>query len=82
MKILKNWLGNATLGIGAKLLRKVPEITIYFWIIKVLTTAMGRVASDSLVHQLNPVIAVGLGFIGFAVALMIQFWVRRYITWI
>lgn len=82
MKILKNWLGNDASGISRKLLRKVPEITVYFWIIKVLTTAMGEVTSDFLVHQLNPVIAVGLGFIGFAVALILQFWVRRYIAWI
>lgn len=40
---------------------KVPEVTVYFWIIKVLTTGMGEVASDYLAQNLRPLIAVGLG---------------------
>ena len=63
-------------------LRKVPEMTAYFWIIKLLTTAMGETTSDYLAHQLNPIIAVALGGIGFAIALVLQFSVRRYIAWI
>jgi uncharacterized membrane-anchored protein len=63
-------------------LRKVPEITIYFWIIKILTTALGESTSDYLVHQIDPVMAVLLGFIGFAIAMVLQFKVRRYIPWI
>ncbi len=62
--------------------RKVPEVTIYFWIIKLLTTAMGESTSDYLVHQLNPFIAVALGGIGLAAALILQLAVRRYIVWI
>src|ERR1041384_550908 len=62
------------------ILRKVPEVTIYFWIIKLLTTAMGEVTSDYLAHQLNPVIAVALGAIGLTTALVLQFWVRRYVA--
>jgi uncharacterized membrane-anchored protein len=65
-----------------KILRKVPEITVFFWIIKLLTTAMGEVTSDFLVHQMNPDIAVVLGGIGFTIALIIQFSVRKYIAWI
>jgi uncharacterized membrane-anchored protein len=63
-------------------MRKVPEITVYFWIIKLLTTAMGEVTSDYLVHQMNPIIAVALGGVGLAVALIIQFLARRYVAWI
>jgi len=63
-------------------LRKVPEITIFFWIIKILTTALGESTSDYLVHHIDPVIAVVFGFIGFAIAVVIQFMVRRYIPWI
>jgi uncharacterized membrane-anchored protein len=62
------------------LISKVPEITIYFWIIKILTTAVGESTSDYLVHEINPVIAVGLGAIGLAVALLLQFSLRRYIA--
>ena len=60
---------------------RVPEITVLFWIIKSLSTAMGESTSDYSVHAINPVLAVVLGFCGFAVALSLQFWVRRYIAW-
>jgi hypothetical protein len=32
-------------------LRKVPEITLYFWIVKLLTTAMGESTSDYLLSR-------------------------------
>jgi len=35
-----------------KLMNKVPEITLLFWIIKILTTAMGEAASDYVSHGL------------------------------
>jgi uncharacterized membrane-anchored protein len=63
-------------------LRKVPEVTAYFWITKVLTTAMGESTSDYLVHQLNPYVAVALGAIGLALSLVLQFSARRYVPWI
>jgi uncharacterized membrane-anchored protein len=59
----------------------VPEITVYFWVIKALSTAMGEATSDFLVHRLNPELAVGLGFVGFVVALVLQFSMRRYLAW-
>lgn len=65
-----------------RILRKVPEITVYFWIIKLLTTAMGESTSDYLVYQINPYLAVALGCLGLAVALLLQLWVRRYIAWV
>jgi uncharacterized membrane-anchored protein len=52
-----------------------------FWVIKALTTAMGESTSDYLVHRLGPVPAVGLGFAGFLVALVIQFAMQRYCAW-
>src|ERR1700722_5098999 len=63
-------------------LRKVPEITIYFWIIKLLTTAMGESTSDYLVQAINPVVAVAFGAVGLTISLILQLWVRRYIAWI
>jgi uncharacterized membrane-anchored protein len=60
---------------------RVPGITAYFWIIKALSTAMGESVSDYLVHALNPVPAVVLGFVGFVVALGLQFSMRRYLAW-
>ena len=60
---------------------RVPEITVYFWVIKALSTALGESTSDYLVHVINPVAAVGLGFVFFAGALILQFSARRYIAW-
>lgn len=67
---------------SARLASKVPEITAYFWIIKVLTTGMGETTSDYLVRQINPIIAVGLGLVGLVIALILQFLVRRYVAWV
>jgi uncharacterized membrane-anchored protein len=63
-------------------MRKVPELTAYFWISKVLTTAMGESTSDYLVHRFDPFVAVALGGVGLVVALVLQFSVRRYLAWI
>jgi uncharacterized membrane-anchored protein len=60
---------------------KVPEVTPYFWVVKVLTTAMGEATSDFLVHQFNPYLAVFIGFAVFAVAIVVQFAARSYSTW-
>jgi uncharacterized membrane-anchored protein len=64
------------------IINKVPEITIMFWIIKVLTTGMGEVASDYFVNHINPVIAVGFAGICLALSMVIQFSVCRYVEWI
>jgi uncharacterized membrane-anchored protein len=64
------------------MISRVPEITVFFWIIKLLTTGMGETTSDYLVHRMNPIFAVALGGVGLAVALLIQFSVRRYIPWV
>lgn len=47
-----------------------------------LTTAMGESTSDYLVYHINPYIAVVLGGIGLAIALIVQFPARRYVPWI
>ena len=62
--------------------RKVPEVTPGFWVTKVLTTGMGEATSDTLVHQLPPVIAVMFGFVGLVIALALQFAAPRYRPWI
>jgi uncharacterized membrane-anchored protein len=60
---------------------RVPEIIAAFWIIKGLSTAMGESTSDFLVHAMAPELAVVLGFIGFVVALILQFSMARYVAW-
>jgi uncharacterized membrane-anchored protein len=61
---------------------KVPEITAYFWITKVLTTGMGEAASDYLGARLGSAIAMPLAGIALAVALLVQFRVREYRAWV
>jgi uncharacterized membrane-anchored protein len=68
--------------LAMQVMRKVPEITIYFWILKLLTTAMGESTSDYLVYHINPYIAVALGGIGLIASLVLQLLVRRYVAWI
>src|ERR1700753_3607504 len=60
---------------------RVPEVTVFFWAIKALSTAMGESTSDYLVHAMAPELAVVLGFLGFLVALAIQLSRRRYVAW-
>jgi uncharacterized membrane-anchored protein len=67
---------------AAVLARKVPEITAFFWIIKLLTTAMGEATSDFFVLNFNPYVAVLVGGIALALALALQFAARRYVAWI
>lgn len=62
--------------------RKVPQVIVLFWVIKLLTTAMGESTSDFLVHTIDPVVAVILGGIGFVIAISIQFYVKKYIPWV
>lgn len=57
---------------------KVPEITIYFWIAKLLTTAMGEATSDFFVYHMNPYLTVIMGAIVWAFAMGLQFRAKRY----
>jgi uncharacterized membrane-anchored protein len=73
--------GRAGSWLTAKGALRVPEITVAFWVIKGLSTAMGESASDFLVHAMPPPLAVLLGFAGFAGALILQFAMGRYVAW-
>lgn len=76
--------GDGAPGSGATApapISKVPEVTVYFWIVKALTTALGESTSDYLVHRMSPVPAVVIGFAAFCIALAVQFTVRRYLAW-
>ncbi|WP_069758901.1 hypothetical protein [Streptomyces sp. LUP47B] len=63
-----------------QLANKVPEVTVYFWIIKVLTTGMGETASDVLARTLGPIPAVALGGLALVASLAVQFTLRRYVA--
>jgi uncharacterized membrane-anchored protein len=63
------------------MLNKVPEVTIFFWIIKILATTIGETAADNLNEKL------GFGLtdttlvmsVGLVVILVFQFRARRYV---
>jgi uncharacterized membrane-anchored protein len=62
---------------------KVPwRITVWFWVIKILTTAMGESTSDELVHRFDPYLVVIGGFAVFVAALVVQLKARRYSPWL
>jgi uncharacterized membrane-anchored protein len=44
---------NGSLSIGQLMLNKVPEVTIFFWIIKIMATTVGETAADFLNFNLN-----------------------------
>ena len=65
---------------SARMRNKVPEVTAYFWIIKVLCTTMGETAADYLNVNLNfgltgTSIVTGVLLV---IALFLQFRSRRY----
>jgi uncharacterized membrane-anchored protein len=60
---------------------KVPDVNPWFWVVKVLTTAMGEAVSDFSVKEFNPYLAVFCGFVVFALAITWQFRTPDYRTW-
>jgi len=56
---------------------KVPEITLMFWVIKVLTTGMGETMSDFLGQKSIP-IGGAVGVFGFIYAMRLQLRQREY----
>jgi uncharacterized membrane-anchored protein len=60
---------------------KVPAVRPYFWVVKLLTTAMGEAVSDFVVLDVNKYLGVVLGFAVFVVAIVWQFRTPRYKTW-
>lgn len=63
------------------LLNKVPEVTIYFWIIKILATTVGETAADLLAVRLDLGLTMTSWIMSgvFIVALIVQLRAKRYI---
>jgi uncharacterized membrane-anchored protein len=68
-------------SLGRQMLNKVPEITLYFWVIKILCTTVGETAADLLNENL------GLGLtnttyimaVALIAVLVFQFRARKYV---
>jgi uncharacterized membrane-anchored protein len=68
-------------SLGRRMLNKVPEVTIYFWIIKILCTTVGETAADLMNEELglgltNTTYIMGAALIAI---LVVQFRSRKYI---
>jgi uncharacterized membrane-anchored protein len=71
---------NTTIGLGRQMLNKVPEVTIFFWVIKILCTTVGETFADFLNTNLNLGLtgtSVVMGVILIAV-LIFQFRASKY----
>jgi uncharacterized membrane-anchored protein len=68
-------------SLGRTMLNKVPEVTLFFWVIKIMCTTVGETAAD----YLNDNLGFGLTNTTYvsgallAVLLVIQFRLRRYV---
>jgi uncharacterized membrane-anchored protein len=66
------------------MLNKVPEVTVLFWVVKILSTTIGETAADFLADN----VGLGLTTTSFlmagllAGALGLQFRTRRYVPWV
>lgn len=66
------------------MMNKVPEVTLAFWVIKIMSTTVGETGADYLaVH-----VGLGTALTGaimatlLAAVLLLQVWTRRYVPWI
>jgi uncharacterized membrane-anchored protein len=63
-----------------QVLSKVPEVTLFFWIIKVLCTTVGETAADFINVNLNLGLTITSMIMGvlFIIALAVQFKTKKY----
>src|SRR3954451_18228989 len=71
----------AAASTGRRMLNKVPEVTIFFWVIKIMCTTVGETAADYLNENLglgltNTTIVAGVLLVAL---LVVQFRLRRYV---
>lgn len=82
MRTSHNWQPSTNFPQELHLFNKVPEITIYFWIIKILCTTVGETAADFLNSALhwgltNTTVIMGMLLL---IALFFQFQSKKYIA--
>lgn len=91
MKLDKNKINSSnpyevasSLSRSRQLLNTVPEITIFFWIIKIMATTVGETAADFLNFNLNfgLTLTTIIMSIFLLVTLFFQFRSRKYVPWI
>ena len=72
------------LQIDRRMLNKVPLITLYFWIIKILATTVGETGADFLNFNLGfgLMLTSLLAAVLLVITLLIQFRQDRYVPWV
>jgi len=67
-----------------QMLNKVPEVTLYFWVIKIMATTVGETAADFLNVDLNFGLSGTSIIMGafLAVSLFMQLRARKYVPWL
>lgn len=63
-----------------EIISKVPEVTMVFWIIKILATTLGETAGDALSMSMNLgyLVSTGIFAATFAVAVMVQIFAKKF----
>ena len=66
------------------LLNKVPEVTLLFWVVKILSTTVGETAADFLADNVGLGLTVTSLLMAALLAgvLVVQFRTRRYVPWV
>lgn len=69
---------------SAQMLNKVPEVTIFFWLIKIMATTVGETAADFLNFNLHLGLGGTSGIMAalLAVFLFMQLRARKYVPWL
>src|SRR5213079_1576077 len=70
-----------TTSTARRMLNKVPEVTLFFWVIKIMCTTVGETAADYLNEDLGWGLSNTTYVTGalLAVLLLVQFRTRRYV---
>lgn len=69
---------------SSSILNKVAEVTVLFWIIKIIATTLGEMSGDMLAQTLDLGYVAGLGITGAFLAIMLYFQIRaeRFNVWL
>lgn len=70
-------------SLSSQMLNKVPEVTLWFWVIKILSTTVGETVADYLAVDvgLGQTITSGVMCVLLSVALAGQLRFKRYVPW-
>ena len=74
-------MAHAATSRGRRMLNKVPEVTLFFWVIKIMCTTVGETAADYLNENLGFGLTKTTYVTGalLVVLLVVQFRLRRYV---